>query len=190
MTNINPEAQERRRFTVMPDRSAIVLDVITSVGPVAFGATGLEGFVEAAVHQGEVDLTVAPAAHLELAVNRLTSGNTIYDGELRRHINARGFPTAYLDLYQVVRLEGASSSYRVAGELTVRGITRPVEGVVSVDFPEPEAMVVRGQESVDIRAFDIPPPEVFLIRIEPEIKLSLHLEVREAAAPSAEPIAQ
>lgn len=173
-----PGLPERRRYTVVPDQSAILLSVATSLGPVAFGATGLEGFVEAVVLDGEVDPDIAPAAHLEIQVHHLTSGNSAYDRELRRQLNARRFPAAYVDLHHASRVPGTARGYRVGGEVMLGGVTQPVEGIVRVEFPEPGVMVVSGEESVDIRAFGIPPPTLFMMKIEPEVKLSLQLEAR------------
>lgn len=176
-----PSPPERQHYTVVPDRSAIRLDVTTSLGSVAFGAMGLEGFVGAVVRGNEIDLTVAPTAHLELQVRQLTSGNSAYDGEFQRHIDARRFPAAYVDLHHVSRAQGTPLSYLVGGEMTFRGVTQPVEGLVTLDLSEPGAMVVRGEKLIDIRMFEIPPPTLFMIKIDPDVALSLQLEARLSA---------
>jgi len=168
----------RLHYTLIAERSAVLLDVSTSLGPVAFGATGLEGFVDATVGDKGIDTGQSPGAHLELPVNRLTSGNAAYDGEFRRQLNTRRFPTAYVDLVGVVPMDGDSRTFRVSGELSLRGVTVPVEGVVMAELTDPGAMVVSGEETLDIRAFGIPPPSLFMIKIDPEIKLRLHLEAR------------
>ena len=163
---------------MVPERSAILLEVSTSLGSVAFGANGLEGFVGAVVRGNEIDLTVAPTCHLEVQVHQLTSGNAAYDGELQRHIDARRFPAAYVDLHWVRQADVHAPSYLVGGELTFRGVSQPVEGLVVVDLSEPGAMVVRGEQLLDIRVFDVPPPTLFMIKIEPDVTLSLQVEAR------------
>jgi hypothetical protein len=173
-----PSPPERQRYTVVPDRSAIVLEVTTSLGPIAFGATGLEGFVGAVVGWDGLDLTVPPTAHLELQVHQLTSGNSAYDGEFQRHIDARRFPAAYVDLHHVSRADGASSNFLIGGEMTFRGVTQPVEGLVHLDLAEPGTIAVRGEKVLDIRMFEIPPPTLFMIKIEPDVSISLQLEAR------------
>lgn len=175
----------RRRYILDAERSGILVDVGTTLGPVAFGATGLEGFVEISVRDGELDLSVDPVAHVELQVSRLTSGNSAYDGELRRQIGARRFPAAYLDLHRARAVEGTAGRYRVAGEVTLRGATEAVEGVVSVEFPDPDSLVVVGRESFDIRMFNIPAPSLFMMRIEPSVRLSLQLEAHAGEGDSA-----
>ncbi|MGH8971577.1 MAG: YceI family protein [Acidimicrobiia bacterium] len=168
-----------QHYTVVPDRSAIAIEVTTSLGPITFGATGLEGLMGVAVRGAAVDLAVGVTAHLELQVRNLTSGNSAYDGELQRHIDARRFPAAYVDLHHADRVDGDDSSrYLVRGEVMFRGVTELVEGLVTVDFSQPGVMVVRGERALDIRLFEIPPPSVFMFKLEPEVMVSLQLEAR------------
>jgi polyisoprenoid-binding protein YceI len=173
------ERQSTRRYhAVIPERSAVLLRVGTSLGPVSFGANGLDGFIEAAVDGERIDVDSAPAAHLELDVIRLTSGNTIYDTELRRQIDARRFPRAYVDLHRVTALDRDSSTFHVSGEVTLRGVTVPADGVVVAEFPGRRLMTVSGEETLNISDFGIPPPSLFMIKIDPEVKLRLYLEAR------------
>jgi hypothetical protein len=166
---------------VIAERSAVLLSVGTSLGPVTFGALGLEGFIEAAVLDGEIDVTVPPTAHVELEVSRLTSGNSAYDGELRRQIDGRRFPTAYVDLHHVAPLPGASRTFRVTGGITLRGVMQSAEGVVVAEVPAPGALVISGEETLNVSDFGIAPPSVFMIKIDPDVKLRLHVEARDEA---------
>lgn len=170
--------RERRHHSLIPERSAVLLRVGTSLGPVSFGANGLDGFIEAAVDDERIDVDAGPAAHLELDVIRLTSGNTIYDTELRRQIDARRFPRAYVDLHRATPLDQDSSTFHVSGEITLRGVTVPADGVVVADVPDHRLMVVSGEETLNISDFGIPPPSLFMIKIDPEVKLRLYLEAR------------
>ncbi len=178
-TEDSTELPERQHYTVLPERSAILIEVTTSLGPLSFGATGLEGFVTAAVRNGAFDLSVDPKAHLELQVRNLTSGNSAYDGELQRHIDARRYPAAYVDLHDVRHPVG-SSSYLVEGEVVFRGVAQMIEGRVVAAVPEPDVVEVRGTTSLDIRSFDVPSPTAFLLKIEPEVKVSLQLQARRS----------
>ena len=167
---------DRRHHSLIPERSAVLLSVSTSLGPVTFGANGIEGFIAAALDDGGIHAHVTPAAHLELLVSRLTSGNSAYDSELRRQIDARRFPTAYVDLHAAKAT--VSSQFHVRGEVTLRGVAVPAEGVVGVEMPEPGLRVVTGEESLSISDFGIPPPSLFMIKIDPDVKLRLYLEAR------------
>ena len=179
MTATNPTGiPKRQHYMVVPDRSAILIEVNTSLGPVTFGAIGLEGFVRAAVRDAALDLTATPNAHLELQVRNRTSGNSAYDGELHRHIDARRHPAAYVDLHHVQYVEDSSSNYLVAGVVMFRGVAQLVEGFVSVDLSELGVVLVRGTKSLDIRLFEVPPPTLFMLKIEPDVTVSLQLEAR------------
>jgi polyisoprenoid-binding protein YceI len=167
----------RRHHSLIPERSAVVLSVRTSLGPVTFGADGLEGFIEAAVNHKGIEPDGA-AAHVELLVNRLTSGNSAYDGELHRQIDARRYPTAYLDLHGISRVDAAPSTFDVRGEVTLRGVTVPAEGVIVAELPEPGLLIVSGEDSLNVSDFGIPPPTLFMIKIDPELKVRLYLEAR------------
>ena len=76
----------------------VLIDVRSTVGPISFGAVGITGYVDAVVSDGEIDTTTTPSAHLEIAVEGLRSGNSLYDAELLRRIDARLHPTATLEL--------------------------------------------------------------------------------------------
>ena len=169
---------EGRHHTLVPERSAVLLNVSTSLGPISFGANGIEGFIEAAVDEDGLDASVPPAAHLELLVTRLTSGNSAYDSELHRQIGARRYPTAYVDLHAVSPLDLPSSTFQVRGEVTLRGTTVPANGVIVAELPEPGLLVVSGEDSLNISDFSIPPPTLFMIKIDPEVKIRLYLEAR------------
>jgi hypothetical protein len=175
------DGSDRRHHPLIPERSAVVLSVRTSLGPVTFGADGLEGFIEAAVTQRGIDPDGPAAAHVELLVSRLTSGNSAYDGELHRQIDARRYPTAYLDLHALSLVNGSPSTFAVRGEVTLRGVTVPAEGVVVAELPEPGFLVVSGEDTLNISDFGIPPPTLFMIKIDPDVKVRLYLEAREAS---------
>jgi hypothetical protein len=179
MTTADPNRiPKRRHYRVVPDRSALLIEVATSVGPVTFGAIGLEGFVRAAARGTRLDLAATPNAHLELQLRDLTSGNAAYDGELQRHIAVRRYPAAHVDLHHVHSVEDSSSDYRVAGDVMFRGITQRVEGFVTVHLPDAGLLRVSGTKSLDIRLFEVPPPTLFMLKIDPEVTVSLDLEAR------------
>jgi DNA-binding PadR family transcriptional regulator len=80
-----------RRFRPVPDRSVVLIEVRSTVGPISFGALGVTGSVVADVADGTVRTGTQPVAHIEIAVDGLRSGNRVYDAELLRRIDARRF---------------------------------------------------------------------------------------------------
>jgi DNA-binding PadR family transcriptional regulator/polyisoprenoid-binding protein YceI len=164
-----------RTFRLVPARSVVLIEVRSSVGPISFGAIGLEGAIEADVGNSVVRPGSQPAAHVEIAVNGLRSGNSLYDAELMRRIDARHFPTATIDLTETVTV-GKANRYRLSGKMSFHGVTRAVEGAVTVNVVDDELLVVTGEQAFDIRDFDVPSPTVLMLRIYPDVRVRLHVE--------------
>ena len=86
-----------------------------------------------------------------------------------------GSRTAAIDLRDCVP-SGSENRYRLAGGLTFHGVTRPVDGTVSVDVASDRRLVVTGEQVFDIRDFDVPSPTVLMLRIYPDVRVRLHVE--------------
>jgi YceI-like domain len=162
-------------YRVLPERAALVLVARSNAGPITFGASGIEGLIEAEVGSGTVSLRVPPAATLTVPIDRLTCGNQVYDAELLRRVDARLFPSATLELRAATPV-GSTGRYHVEGELTFHGVTRTMAGTVAVSFPVPGRMVIEGEQVLDMRNFEITPPAVAMLRIYPDVRVQLHVE--------------
>ena len=171
------------RFAVDPDRSVVLIEARSTVGPITFGAVGVRGVIEAEVHEGRVRPGRAPSAHLEVEVTQLRSGNGLYDAELLRRIDARRHPVVALDL-RACSAVGSVDRFLVDGEVTFHGATRPIHGTVNVALSPPRKLVVSGQQVFDIRDFDIASPTVLMLRIYPDVIVQLQIE----AEPMDEPV--
>ena len=163
------------RFRVVPDRSAVMIDARSSVGPITFGAIGVTGTIEAAVAGRRVCSDPFPTAHLEIEVDQLRSGNSLYDAELLRRIDARRHPTVSLDLRACTAV-GSTGRYQLMGEVTFHGVSRPLDGTVSVAMSSDHALVIRGEQVVDIRDFGVVSPTVLMLRIYPDVVVGLQIE--------------
>jgi hypothetical protein len=164
------------RFRLVPDRSSLVIDARSNVGPIRWEATGLHGgfeVVEAGL--GAVDPRKVQWAEVELPVDGLTSGNPLYDAELLRRIDARAYPTAQVALRHVDAV-GTDNRYQLQGDLTFHGVTRPLTGTVVVAFPAPDVALVYGEKVIDIRDFDVPSPAVLMLKILPDVRVRMSLE--------------
>jgi PadR family transcriptional regulator PadR len=170
---------DRAKFVVVPERSVILVEVRSSVGPISFGAIGLTGTVEVTVDDGAITIATQPVAHLEIEVDGLRSGNRLYDAELHRRIDARRFPFALIDLRQAAT-SGADDRYRLNGELTLHGVTRSAQGTVTATLPSRDKLVVTGEQTFDIRDFTIESPTVLMLRIYPDVRVRLHVEAKLA----------
>ncbi|MGH9116060.1 MAG: YceI family protein, partial [Acidimicrobiales bacterium] len=163
------------RFHVVPDRSVVLIEVRSTVGPLSFGSIGLTGTIGAAFAGSVLCADLAPSAHIEVDVAGLRSGNSVYDAELLRRIDARRFPSATVDL-RGCEASGSGGLYRLSGELTFHGVTRPAHGTVRVEEASDRHVVVTGEQVFDIRDFAVPSPTVLMLRIYPDVRVRLHVE--------------
>ena len=163
------------QFRVIPDRSVVMIDARSSVGPITFGAIGVTGTIEAAVSGQRVCASPFPTAHLEVEVAQLRSGNSLYDAELLRRIDARRHPTVELDL-QACTPVGSTGRYQIHGEVTFHGVSRPLDGTVLVTMSSERALMVRGEQVIDIRDFGVGSPTVLMLRIYPDVSVGLQIE--------------
>ena len=173
--DIDSRRPEVSRFRVVPDRSVVLIDARSSVGPITFGAIGVAGVIEASVAGRRICPQPLPTAHLQMDVERLQSGNSLYDAELSRRIDARRHPSVSLELRGCTVL-GSSGRYRLVGEMTFHGVKRPLDGTVAVVMSSDHTMVVRGEQVVDIRDFGIASPTVLMLRIYPDVVVKLQVE--------------
>jgi len=169
------EVSELSSFELDPDRSAVLIDVRSTVGPLSFGTLGVTGTIQAVFADGLLCTDTPPSGRLTIDVSGLNSGNRLYDAELLRRIDARGYPAAFVELRQCA-LSGPGARYRLAGELTFHGVTRLAEGTVTVDAVSDRRLVITGEQVFDIRDFAIPSPTMLMLRIFPDVRVHLHAE--------------
>jgi hypothetical protein len=171
---------ERRRFDVISGHSAVLIEARSTVGPITFGTTSVEGSVEVSMHDGGIYLGgTGPAARLQVDLNTLSSGNALYDAELLQRIDVRRYPKTSVELSGIERL-GRSERFRVEGDLTFHGVTRRTSGSVGAQIDQDGLMRVVGEHVFDIRDFDVVAPNVLMLRIYPDVRIELQLEARPA----------
>jgi DNA-binding PadR family transcriptional regulator len=184
----------RIRFEVSRRRSSIVVEARSNIGPIAFSTTAIDGWVEADLSDGLVQIDPPPSSHLEVHVSSLSSGNILFDNELLRRVDARRFPTVSLDLQTFARV-GEGNFYEVVGDATIHGVARRLIGSISATAVEDEArpngraarrhLLVTGEYVLDIRHFNMEVPRMPLFKIYPDVRLHLRLEAIAAARPAA-----
>jgi len=173
--DFDDDAGARRRFLLVPDRSVVLVEARSSVGPISFGCIGVTGFIDATVRDGTIALDEPRNAHIVIETAALRSGNSLYDAELLRRIDARRFPTVSIDLRDSAAI-GAAGQFLLDGIVTFHGVTQPVQGAVSVDVRPSGKLVVTGEQAFDIRDFGVASPSVLMLRIYPDVKVHLHVE--------------
>jgi hypothetical protein len=170
------EMGEPTRFRVVSGRSALIVEARSSVGPISFGTTAIEGWVETEFDETIGEIVGSPSAQLSIHLDTLRSGNKVYDAELLHRVDARRHPATAVVLRDASRL-GLSDRYDVTGELTFHGISRSITGTVALSTPGGGRLLVRGEHVFDMRDFDIVAPSVLMLRIYPDVRVQLQLEV-------------
>ena len=161
------------RFRIEPKRSRVWIDARSSLHPITSTTDGLEGHIDLEISDGLVDVGAGPAGRLSLPVARLSSGNKLQDRELHKRIDARHHP----------RIDGVLTGidtapdgrYLVSGELTFRGIARPVQDEMTIQVVDARLITIKPWEKtmipvIDkaIRASDLglnPVPDSDLVRL-------------------------
>ena len=101
----------------------------------------------------------------------------MYDTELNRRIDARRYPDAVLELEHATHLAG-TNRYELGARIEIHDVVRPIGGIVTIDSLGQGAIVVRGQQTLDIRDFDLEVPTTLALKIYPEVSVEIHLEAR------------
>jgi hypothetical protein len=165
------------RYTFDPVRSCVWVRGRSSLAPINTETRGMGGWFAATVRSdGSLDLDAPVAGHLELASERLTSGNVLYDRELRRRIDSRRFPTIEGEIIRVEESEerGVHSCYLVTGDVSFHGKTRTFSHEMRIEVLR-EEVVLTGEDVFDVREFGLHPPSMLMIRVYPEITVRVEL---------------
>lgn len=161
------------RFRIVPERSTVVIDATSSVHPIKTRTQGLEGHIEVDVHaDGRIDHDADVRGELSLDVERLKSGNPLEDRELRRRIDARRFPTIEGRITELHPTD-EHGRYRVRGDVTFRGETRPHEDEVTIVLTDDGELKINGRSMFDVRDFGMQPPKILMLRVHPEVHVAI-----------------
>ncbi len=163
------------RYRIVPEHSHVIFDGRSTLHPIHSSTDGLEGFVDLELKpDGEVDLTKKPLGQLSLQVRRLSSGNVLEDRELQRRLDARRYPTIEGVIGQMGR-SGDDGTYRVSGDITVRGVVRHHEDQMTIVSVDPQTIQLSGHSRFDIRDFGMEPPRLLMLKVEPEVEVRVEI---------------
>lgn len=163
------------RFTLDPVRSCIWVDARSSLHPITTQTRGLHGWVELSVGpDGTVDLRQPVEGHLEVEVERFSSGNKLYDRELMRRIDAKRHPSIVGKITGVSTTE-SEATYRVAGDLSFHGVTRSFAHDMTIEVHDGRSLALKGERVFDIREFRMKPPSMLMVKVYPEVAVRVEL---------------
>ncbi len=163
------------RYSFDPVRSCVWVDARSSLHPIATETRGLRGWVEVALlPDGRLDLEVPVAGRLEISVDHFSSGNQLYDRELKRRIDARRHPLIIGQITDV-RPTPNKSCYLVAGALSFHGKTLDFEHEMVIAFEGETTITLKGERVFDVREFGMKPPSMLMIKVYPEVAVRVEL---------------
>lgn len=158
-------------FRLVPERSTLSMEGTSSIHAITGRGTGVTGTIEATFADGDLDPSVPLEGRIELAVKRLTSGNPVYDAEIRRRVGAGRYPTIAAVVTKAL-VGDERDRVRVTGDVTFHGTTRSIEGEVTVTT-DGSSIRVTGDQVIDIRQFGVKPPRLGLLKVNPEVRVAI-----------------
>ena len=165
------------RYVVSPRDSTLSFEARSTLHGVHGKATGLDGFVEAAWAGDAFSPEPAPRMHVKFPVDQLRSGNAVQDREMWKIIDSKRFPRISADLRDV--RAASSGRYAATGDVTLSGRSRRYEGEFSLSHAG-DRLTIDGELSVDIRDFGLKPPNLLIVKVEPVVRVRLHLVATKA----------
>ena len=164
------------RYEAVLGESRVVIDARSSVHPIRV-QTSVDGFVEAEFDDaGHVRGGVPVRGEVSVDVADLRSGNPLVDRETRRRLDPRRHPRIVGELTELVRREDLAA-YHARGTLAFNGSTEPVAGDVTILVRE-ETLTVQGEQRFDVRAWGVQPPQLLVLRVHPEVRVRLEMNLR------------
>lgn len=177
---MNLGSAHRVRFDVASAESTLLFEARSTLHPVHGHAAELTGYVEINAEAGDaLDAGPPPKMHVEFPVEQLRSGNALQDREMWKLVNSKTFPRIAADLRDFAPASGAGR-YRASGDITFVGRSRRYSGEVTVDRA-PQRITIDGEIDVDIRDYNLRPPNLVLVKVEPVVHVRLHLVAKRAA---------
>ncbi|MEP7201827.1 MAG: YceI family protein [Ilumatobacteraceae bacterium] len=162
------------RFRILPTRSRVWIEARSNVHPIHTEATGLEGWLDLEIDDGQINVDQTLLGHLEFPVTNLKSGNGFEDKEMQRRIEARRHPTIHGDL-KVMKETNEPLTYVVGGDLTFRGVTRSYEDEMIVQLAGDNTLNLSGLAVFDIRDFGMEPPRILMLKVQPEVTVRVEI---------------
>ena len=160
-------------YRISPNRSKVWIEAKSSLHPIHGEADGLEGSLEADIADGEATLGPDAQIRIELPVEKLKSGKSLEDAEMMKRIDARRFPNVKGEVREIK--EQGNGRYRIRGDLTFHGVTRPVEDEVTVRVDGEKSVVIEGEHTFDIRDYGVQPPKILMLKVHPDVKVRIRV---------------
>ena len=166
------------RYRLQSTESRFMISARSTLHAIESESRSIGGYIDAELGpDGQFDLSATPKARIEIAVEELRSGNPLLDREMRRRVDPRRYPTIVGELTGVELRD--PGRYRMTGDVTFRGITKPYRDEVTLACPRPGTIRLEGHHIFDLNDFDFEPPRIALVRVYPDVDVSLIAVARQ-----------
>ena len=162
------------RYRIAPDRSELWAEARSSLHPINVHTSGFQG--EVSVEEADGRRALALPTQLEIETGRLKSGHALIDHELERKLDARKFPRIRGTVREASAPEGGRQ--RLRGELTLHGVTVPLDGDVTVRALDEDTIEVAGERVIDMRDFGLQPPRFLMLKVHPDVRIRARVIAR------------
>jgi polyisoprenoid-binding protein YceI len=156
------------RYRVVSERSKLWVDARSSLHPIRVESSALSGAIDLELADGSIDLSKPPSGTLELEVESLKTGSRLEDSALERQLEVRKFPRIRGRVREVSANRGG---YDVRGDLSLHGITKPIDGHVTLRAIDEKTVEVEGEKVIDLRDFGLQPPRILMLKVYPDVKV-------------------
>ncbi len=172
-------AQRSLRYSVSRAESVLSFQAKSTLHEVSGKNTMLDGFIEAGLNdEGRLIFDPLPTMHLDFLVEQLRSGNSMLDQQMWKLIDSKRFPRITADLRTLVPTD-SPFQFSGSGDITLAGRIKRYGGEISFSVRGTD-LVFEGDLDVDIRDFGLTPPNLLFIRVDPVVKVHLHLVANPA----------
>lgn len=124
---------------------------------------------------GSVDTDQEVSGQFDVPIHGLHSGNALYDRELRRRLDEERYPTIVSTLVSLELNGGSAQTYAASGYITVRTEKRIADGKMQVSASSDGSLSLKGTEKFDMRDFNIEPPRIAMLKVDPVIVVTTDL---------------
>jgi len=166
------------KYSIDSDRSEVFVEARSNVHPIEIRTQGVRGSIDVERRGGEIDLSSAPRAELEISSELLRSGIDLYDSEIHRRIEVRKYRTIKGQLRDASQI--GPGRYRLRGTLSLHGVTQDIEGEVTLRTGD-DWLEVEGAKTLDMRDFKLEPPKILMLEVQAQISLRAKIRAVRAA---------
>jgi polyisoprenoid-binding protein YceI len=167
-------------YTVSLPESSLTVEARSTLHAIRATGSGISGHVVVAWNpDGTLSGEPAPVMHVEFPIDRVRSGNAMQDREMLKMVGAARSPKVAADL-RSSELLSPPNRYKASGDITLSGRTRAYSGEFTI-ADEDDGVTLVGDLTVDIRDFGLKPPSLFLLKVDPVLRVRLRLVARRAA---------